>query len=54
MRAAIAYSLIASCKAAGVDVRTWLVDILGRIPSYKGLWRDLLPAHWKAPTTDSK
>ena len=46
VRAAIAYSLIASCKAANVDIRTWLVDVLGRIPSYKGPWRDLLPAHW--------
>ena len=46
VRAAIAYSFIASCKAVGVDIRTWLVDILGRIPSDKGPWRNLLPAHW--------
>lgn len=51
VRAAIAYSFIASCKAAGVDVRTWLVDVLGQIPSYKGPWRDLLPAHWHKATT---
>ena len=51
VRAAIAYSFIASCKAVGVDVRTWLVDVLGQIPSYKGPWRDLLPAHWHKATT---
>ena len=54
VRAAIAYSMIASCKAADVDVRSWLVDVLGRIPSYKGAWRDLLPAHWTPPVTDGK
>ena len=54
VRAAMAYSMIASCKAAAVDVRTWLVDVLGRIPSYKGPWRDLLPAHWAPDVTDCK
>jgi transposase len=53
VRAAIAYSFIASCKAAGVDIRTWLVDVLGQIPSYKGPWRNLLPAHWTPAATDS-
>ena len=54
VRAAMAYSMIASCKAAAVDVRSWLVDVLGRIPSYKGPWRDLLPAHWAPDATDCK
>lgn len=54
VRAAMAYSMIASCKAAAVDVRSWLVDVLGRIPSYKGPWRDLLPAHWAPDVTDCK
>lgn len=54
VRAAIAYSMIASCKAADVDVRSWLVDVLGRIPSYKGPWRDLLPAYWTPAATDNK
>ena len=54
VRAAIAYSLIASCKAADVDVRSWLVDVLKRIPSYKGPWKNLLPAHWPHAATDSK
>ena len=49
VRAAIAYSFIASCKAVGVDVRTWLVDVLGQIPSYKGPWRDLLPTGTRQP-----
>ena len=51
VRAAIAYSLIASCKATDVDVRTWLVDVLGRIPSHKGPWRNLLPAYWSPEHT---
>ena len=53
VRAAIMYSLFASCKAADVDIRSWLVDILGRLPSYKGSLRNLLPAQWAA-ATDSK
>lgn len=53
IRAAIMYSLFASCKAADVDIRSWLVDILGRLPSYKGSLRNLLPAQWAA-ATDSK
>ena len=54
VRAAIAYSLIATCKAAGVDVRTWLTDVLGRIPTFKGAWRDLLPTRWSPGATDCK
>ena len=53
IRAAIMYSLFASCKAADVDIRSWLVDILGRLPSYKGSLLNLLPAQWAA-ATDSK
>ena len=34
-RAAIAYSLISTCKAAGIDPRVWLEDVLRRIPEYE-------------------
>ncbi|MCD7708661.1 MAG: IS66 family transposase [Clostridiales bacterium] len=48
-RAAIAYSLIGTCKAAGVDPRAWLEDVLNRIPYYEADGRDmteLLPFEW--------
>ena len=47
VRAAIMYSLFASCKAAGVDIRTWLEDILVRLPGHSNNLSDLLPANWK-------
>lgn len=47
VRAAIMYSLFASCKAAGVDIRTWLEDILVRLPGHSSNLSDLLPANWK-------
>lgn len=49
-RAAIVYSLISTCKAVDVDPRTWMEDVLRKIPYY---WRDqrdlaeLLPFNWK-------
>ncbi|MEG1484537.1 MAG: hypothetical protein RSC28_04075 [Bacteroidales bacterium] len=33
-RAALAYSLISSCKAAGVDPREWLSDVLNKSYDY--------------------
>ena len=45
VRAAIVYSLLSSCKAAGIDTRAWLEDVLKRIPSEKDL-DTLLPANW--------
>lgn len=47
VRAAIMYSIFASAKAAGVDIRTWLEDILVRLPGHGGNLSDLLPANWK-------
>ena len=32
-RAAITYSLISSCKAVGIDPRTWMEDALKRLPN---------------------
>ena len=45
VRAAIVYSLLSSCKAAGIDTRAWLEDVLKRIPSEKNP-DALLPANW--------
>ena len=49
-RAAIVYSLIATCKAAGVEPRTWMEDVLRKIPYYQRDERDmaeLMPYNWK-------
>ena len=45
VRAAIVYSLLSSCKAAGIDTRAWLEDVLTRLPSEKDP-DALLPANW--------
>ena len=48
-RAAIVYSLLASCTAVGVDQRAWLEDVLNKIPAYRSSGRDptgLLPLNW--------
>lgn len=52
-RTAVVYSLLATCKARGVDERDWLEDVLRRIPEYelgKKDFTDLLPGNW-APAT---
>jgi len=49
-RAAIAYSLIGTCKAAGVDPRAWMEDVLRQLPYYQRDGKDLaelLPRAWK-------
>ena len=49
-RAAIVYSLISTCKAVDVDPRTWMEDVLRKIPYYQRDQRDLaelLPFNWK-------
>ena len=48
-RAAVVYSLLATCKARGIDERAWLEDVLRRIPQYelgKKDFADLLPGNW--------
>ena len=48
-RAAVVYSLLATCKARGIDERAWLEDVLRRIPQYelgKKDFTDLLPGNW--------
>ena len=47
VRAAIVYSLFSSCKAAGIEPREWLEDILVRLPAYNGDIGALLPCNWQ-------
>ena len=45
------YSLLATCKARGVNERAWLEDVLRRIPEYEQAgkdYADLLPGNWSA------
>ena len=49
-RAAIVYSLISTCKAVDVDPRTWMEDVLRKIPYCQRDQMDLaglLPFNWK-------
>lgn len=49
IRAAIVYSLLDTCKAKDIDPRTWLEDVLLRIPEYESANKDLtslLPGNW--------
>ena len=46
-RAAIVYSLISTCKAADVDPRTWMDDVLRKIPYYQRDLAELLPFNWR-------
>jgi len=51
-RAAILYSVVATCKAHGVDPWAYLRDVLERIPTHPNRRRaELLPRHWKAAQT---
>ena len=45
VRTAIVYSLFSCCKAAGIDTRSWLEDVLRRIPTEKNP-EMILPGHW--------
>jgi len=49
--AAVIYSLLGCCKAANVNPREWLTDVLTRIPIYNNDYSldlaDLLPHNWK-------
>jgi len=50
--AAVFYSLIESCKAAGVEPMAYFQDVLGRVASIaEAELRTLTPAHWKALRT---
>ena len=58
IRASMMYSFIATCKANDVDPRSWLEDVIRRIPEYERGQMEvtpLLPQHWKStPTTTTK
>ncbi|MCC6471115.1 MAG: IS66 family transposase [Alphaproteobacteria bacterium] len=48
-RAAAMYSLIATAKLNGVDLRAWLADVLARIADHPASrLQELLPWNWKA------
>ena len=50
VRAAMIYSLIASCKGLGVNPREWITDVLTKLPLYRDTSKDLcelLPMNWK-------
>ena len=56
IRAAVVYSLLGSCKAAGVNPAEWMEDVLSKIYFYnngKGNLEELLPAEW-AKSQDNK
>ena len=56
-RAAIVYSLIGTCKAAGVDPRIWMEDVLTKIPYWQRDNRDLsdlLPRAWSMRKTTTR
>jgi transposase len=47
-RAAVIYSLVATCKKHGVNPHTWMSDVLSRIPTYPHKRvHELLPHHWE-------
>ena len=47
-RTAVIYSLLGSCKLAGVNPMAWLTDVLTRLPDHSILrLNELLPVNWK-------
>ena len=51
-RAAILYSIVATCKAHAIDVWAYLQDVLERIPTHPDRRRaELLPRNWHAART---
>jgi len=54
-RAAILYSVVATCKAHAIDVWAYLKDVLERIPTHPDRRRaELLPRNWKALRADAQ
>jgi len=57
IRAAVVYSLLGSCKAAGVNPSEWLEDVLSKVYSYNNSGRnleELLPHLWSKHQTCAK
>lgn len=47
-RTAIIYSMLGSCKLAGINPMAWLTDVLNRLPDHSVLkLNELLPRNWK-------
>jgi len=47
-RTAIIYSLLGTCKLAGINPTVWLTDVLTRLPDHSVLrLNELLPQNWK-------
>ncbi len=47
-RAAVIYSLVATCKKHGVNPETWMADVLARIPTHPAKRiEELLPMDWE-------
>jgi hypothetical protein len=54
-RAAVFYSLFATCKNYNINPYNWLLDILNRIASHKiNKIEDLLPQNWKPQQPDQE
>jgi hypothetical protein len=54
-RAAIIYSLVASCKLHGIDPFAYFKDVLKRVSTHPAdQIDDLLPSHWKKPKTSAE
>jgi transposase len=52
-RAAVIYSLVASCKLCGHDPYAYFRDVLSRISTHPSSRIDeLLPSHWVKPASD--
>jgi transposase len=55
VRAAIIYSLVASCKLNGIDPFAYFRDVLEKVSTHPaGAIDELLPGNWKPPISDSK
>jgi transposase len=55
VRAAIIYSLVASCKLNGIDPFAYFRDVLEKVSTHPAEAIDeLLPSNWKPPISDSK
>ncbi len=52
-RAAVIYSLVASCKLCSHDPYAYFRDVLTKISTYPASQiDDLLPTHWQKPASD--
>jgi len=52
-RAAIIYSVLATCKENGVEPWAYLKDVLQRLPTFRGDIATLTPLAWKPPPAPS-